>query len=216
MKKRNPAAVFFLSIITFGIYDLYWLVSTKNVMNQRVKDRVPTIAMLFLPWIVVAAGYILMFASGGSSTHTSSTSFYGDTTTTASSNPSNPGLLLVAIGLILVGFLLTFILNAIWFFRYSKAVNEYTNGKMSTAVTFLILYLVHLIGVALIQDTFNDMIDGGATPGNMAMAGGQPASMGQGFTPAAPTQPEPQTNPQPPMPAQPDQQPPTDPTQQPQ
>jgi hypothetical protein len=39
---------------------------------------------------------------------------------------------------------------------------------MGTAVTFLILWIIHLIGVALIQDTFNDMaednVGGGNTP----------------------------------------------------
>ncbi|HXE09989.1 MAG TPA: hypothetical protein VN554_01025, partial [Verrucomicrobiae bacterium] len=73
-----------------------------------------------------------------------------------------------ALGLIIVGSIAAFGLSLFWFFRFSKAVNEYTHGKMSTAVSFLILWLIHLIGVALIQDTFNDMQDG--------IVAGQPAA----------------------------------------
>jgi hypothetical protein len=68
--------------------------------------------------------------------------------------------------LIGLGFFLSFFISAYWFFKFSKAVNEYTQEKMGTAVTFLILWLIHLIGVALIQDTFNDMgeVSGGYNP----------------------------------------------------
>jgi uncharacterized membrane protein YjgN (DUF898 family) len=39
MKKRNPLVVFLLSVITLGIYDIYWLVSTKKVLNAKTSHK---------------------------------------------------------------------------------------------------------------------------------------------------------------------------------
>jgi hypothetical protein len=68
-----------------------------------------------------------------------------------------------------------------WFWKFSKAVGQYTNGKMGTGVTFLLLWLLHLIGVALVQDEFNDMIDAGQQGGMgmPQMAGPAPAGWPQ-------------------------------------
>ncbi|HVV66651.1 MAG TPA: DUF4234 domain-containing protein [Candidatus Saccharimonadales bacterium] len=298
MKKRNPIAVVLLSIITFGIYDLYWLVDTKRVLNQKTKHHTPTIWLLIIPYVLVIAGYILLFTSTGMTTSTTTSTqpvFTGDssssstssssssggeqvntpgsrrppqylhickaagnieyvsqgtpkclegdtyqsdydpsvsgtlysspcvttsgakryvyistdeacptgtkllfynrldstnqTTTTTYSNDTtqtstdnvygtstsdnntqltHPAMFFIAMGLIFVGFITTFAASAFWFFRFSEAINEYTNGKMSTAVSFLILWLIHLIGVALIQDTFNNMEESPAATQPMA------------------------------------------------
>lgn len=50
MKKRNPAAVFFLPFITFGIYSLVWEVKTKNEMN-RLGAQIPTAWLLIVPFV---------------------------------------------------------------------------------------------------------------------------------------------------------------------
>lgn len=158
MKHRSPIAVFFLSIITFGIYDLYWLVKTKSVLNQKTKYHTPTIWLLVLPVVVLVAAYIglIAFAShSGSSTTT--TNIYGTTTTSSTSTLKHPVEFFVSLGAIVVGWIAYLLISVFWLFRFSKAINQYTKGKMSTAVTFLILWVIHLIGVALVQDTFNDM-----------------------------------------------------------
>ena len=62
---------------------------------------------------------------------------------------------------------LALIISFYWFFKYSKAVNEYTNGKSSTGLIFILLWVLHLIGVAIVQDAYNDILDAGgpnATP----------------------------------------------------
>lgn len=41
MNKRSPLAVFFLPIITFGIYGLVWYVQTKEEMNRK-GAQIPT------------------------------------------------------------------------------------------------------------------------------------------------------------------------------
>jgi cytoskeletal protein RodZ len=48
-----------------------------------------------------------------------------------------------------------------WFLKFSKAVNHYTNGELNTAVTFLLLWMLRFIGLAIIQDKFNDMLAAG-------------------------------------------------------
>jgi hypothetical protein len=48
MKQRKPAAVFFFSLITFGIYALVWHVKTKNELN-RLGASIPTAWLLIIP-----------------------------------------------------------------------------------------------------------------------------------------------------------------------
>lgn len=48
MKHRSPAAVFLLSLITFGIYALVWEVKTKNELNRQGAD-IPTAWLLIVP-----------------------------------------------------------------------------------------------------------------------------------------------------------------------
>ncbi|HTB48633.1 MAG TPA: DUF4234 domain-containing protein [Verrucomicrobiae bacterium] len=48
MKHRNPAAVFFLPIITLGIYSIVWHVKTKNEMN-KLGANIPTAWLLIVP-----------------------------------------------------------------------------------------------------------------------------------------------------------------------
>ena len=86
----------------------------------------------------------------------------------------NLGLWLAGMAIIFIGYIAGLVTSIIWFFQFSKAVNAYTQGKMSTAVTFLVLWLIHLIGVALIQDAFNDVEDAAAMGYGAGIGVGQP------------------------------------------
>lgn len=48
MKHRNPFAVFFLALITLGIYSIYWEVKTKGEMVKRGAD-IPTAWLIIIP-----------------------------------------------------------------------------------------------------------------------------------------------------------------------
>ena len=48
MKKRNVALVVVFSILTFGIYNIVWLISTKNELN-KLGAKIPTGILLFIP-----------------------------------------------------------------------------------------------------------------------------------------------------------------------
>ncbi|MFW6046222.1 MAG: DUF4234 domain-containing protein [Candidatus Woesearchaeota archaeon] len=48
VKNRNILLVYIYSIITFGIYGIYWFVSTKNEMN-KLGAKIPTAWLLIVP-----------------------------------------------------------------------------------------------------------------------------------------------------------------------
>ncbi|HVV66866.1 MAG TPA: DUF4234 domain-containing protein [Candidatus Saccharimonadales bacterium] len=52
MKNRNPLAVFFLPIITLGIYGIVWFVKTKNEMNAKGAN-IPTAWLIIVPFVSI-------------------------------------------------------------------------------------------------------------------------------------------------------------------
>lgn len=48
IKRRNPALVIIFTIITFGIYGIYWFVKTKNEINS-LGANIPTAWLLIIP-----------------------------------------------------------------------------------------------------------------------------------------------------------------------
>ena len=48
MEHRSPVMVFFVSLITFGIYGLVWYVKTKNEMNAK-GAQIPTAWLIIIP-----------------------------------------------------------------------------------------------------------------------------------------------------------------------
>lgn len=48
IQKRNVVAVYLLTIITFGIYGIYWEVKTKEEINSLGAD-IPTAWLLIIP-----------------------------------------------------------------------------------------------------------------------------------------------------------------------
>ncbi len=49
MKKRNPLAVILLTMLTLGIYGIYWLVKTKTEMN-KLGANIPTAILIIIPF----------------------------------------------------------------------------------------------------------------------------------------------------------------------
>ncbi len=96
MQKRNLIAVLLLPLITFGIYSLYWAVTTKGEMN-KLGEEVPT------AWI----------------------------------------------------WLIPFVGQLWWFWKYSEAVEHVTHEKLTGIVSFLLVFFLGTVGFAIIQDAFN-------------------------------------------------------------
>jgi len=49
------------------------------------------------------------------------------------------------------------IVNIYWVWKYSEGVELVTNKDMSTAVAFILLFLLGIIGMAIIQSKFNSI-----------------------------------------------------------
>lgn len=58
---RNPVAVFFFSIITFGIYAIVWFIMTKDEMN-REGAGIPTAWYLIVPLLNVY--WVILYCRG--------------------------------------------------------------------------------------------------------------------------------------------------------
>jgi len=52
--------------------------------------------------------------------------------------------------------------NIWWMWKYSEGVGEVTDDKLSAVLAFILLWLLGLIGMAIIQDAFNK-VEGGAS-----------------------------------------------------
>lgn len=61
MKNRSPIVVFLLLMVTFGIYGIYWSVSTKNELNNKGAG-IPTAWLLIVP--VVNFYWMWKYAEG--------------------------------------------------------------------------------------------------------------------------------------------------------
>ena len=95
MQHRDPIMVILLSVITFGIYYLVWLVTTKNQMNTK-GAQIPTAWILIIPLV-----------------------------------------------------------NIWWYWRFCEGVELVTNKGMQTVIAFLLLWLLGIIGIAIIQNELN-------------------------------------------------------------
>ena len=97
MVKRNPIAVFFLCLITFGIYAIFWYYWTKHEMVAKGAD-IPTMWLLLIP-----------------------------------------------------------IVNIWWMWKYCQGVEKVTKGHMSGVVAFILIWLLNVIGIAILQNEFNQV-----------------------------------------------------------
>jgi membrane protease YdiL (CAAX protease family) len=140
MKHRNIVTVIILSLITLGIYDLYWLASTKKELNARTRVHVPTLWLLFSPILLFLPMIIILLATRGI-------------------DQSVTTIISIVLGIVVV--IGVTVVPVYWFLKYSKAVSEYTNGTIETAIAFLLLWLLRFVGIAVIQDKFNNMVAAG-------------------------------------------------------
>ena len=61
IKKRNIVKVYLLSIITLGIYYIYWLYKTKNELNE-LGAQIPTFWLAIIP--IVSLYWLYKYAEG--------------------------------------------------------------------------------------------------------------------------------------------------------
>ena len=139
MKYRNPLVVLLLSLVTFGIYDIYWLVKTKKDLNNKTKLHIPTIWLLFGPPVAIA-----VFSVGG--TLIRLTIYHSNT------------LVLLVTALDILALTVIVPISFYWYLKFSQSVNEYTDGKLNTGLTFILLWILHMIGIAVVQEGINELL----------------------------------------------------------
>lgn len=98
-----------LSLITFGIYAIVWMVKTKNEMNNQGAN-IPTAWLMIVP-----------------------------------------------------------VVSIYWMWKYSAGVEHVTRGKQSQVIAFILMFVLGVIGMAIIQDAFNKVADQGQLPNARAM-----------------------------------------------
>jgi len=109
MQRRSVAMVFVLTLITFGIYGLIWMVKTKNEMNAQGAN-IPTAWLIIVP-----------------------------------------------------------VVQYWWMWKYAGGVEHVTRGKTSQVIAFILIFILGMIGMAILQDAFNKVADQGQLPNARAM-----------------------------------------------
>ncbi|HEV2412575.1 MAG TPA: DUF4234 domain-containing protein [Candidatus Saccharimonadales bacterium] len=159
MKHRNPIAVLIFSIITLGIYDLFWLAKTKKVLNRETRVHTPTLFLLFIPYIVIAIAIIVAIViavhSGLHPQPNITCNNLQPGQVCSATTSSNPGASIAIFIILILGSLLIIPVTFWWFYKYSEAVNEYTRGEVTTVLCFILLWLLRFVGMAILQDKFN-------------------------------------------------------------
>lgn len=96
--------------------------------------------------------------------------------------------------------------NIWWLWKYSEGVEKVTNGKMTGIIAFILLFILDIIGVAIVQNEFNKLGETPATEAaNPAGAGAPQQVAAQSTETATPAE---ETNQEPPQQQPPAQQPP--------
>lgn len=137
MKKRSVGKVLLLTIVTLGIYRLYWFIKTRSEMMAIADVDIPTPWIFAIPFFGYFFGIVLLITS-------------------SNSTGANVFAMLLFYAMIFASFLVA----ALWLWKYSKAVEVITNEKLSFALSLLILLVVpDGIDILIMQDYFNKVAD---------------------------------------------------------
>jgi uncharacterized membrane protein YjgN (DUF898 family) len=163
MKKRVIWKMLLLTIVTLGIYRLYWFVKTRReMMTKDSSIKILTPWLLVLPVVMIIGTLIYFVASSISSAaslpsycHTVSGS-YQTTQTLPAECTLHPSVLPFV--LFYIAIFVFWPIMAVWLWGYSKGVEKITHEKTSFAMAMIVLLLVpDGIDILIIQDGFNKL-----------------------------------------------------------
>ncbi|HUD06573.1 MAG TPA: DUF4234 domain-containing protein [Candidatus Saccharimonadales bacterium] len=153
MKKRKPLVVVALSLITLSIYYLYWLADTRKELNEKTMIKVPSMWLILVSFLGPALfAYAIVLAN---------LHVYSSTSASTTTNPFS-SLVLILIYLVIV--LLAIPPAFYWYYKFSKAVDAYTNKEVNIILCFILMWILSFIGAAILQDKFNDISGGRPSP----------------------------------------------------
>ncbi|MET1032962.1 MAG: DUF4234 domain-containing protein [Candidatus Saccharimonadales bacterium] len=177
MEKRGVFAVFALSLITLGIYSLYWTYKTREGLIARVEDKksIPAFILLLAPVIVILALIPLFLLNLALNADTSS----------MGQNIFSSIIMIIgmtaAFGSIVIGFW--------WYYRFFEVLSKVTKGS-GLGLLYALWIMAYIIGlpiwILVAQGDINKLLEN--DPGHHA--GGQPSGPADPpyptVTPAAP------------------------------
>lgn len=149
MKQRNVALVILYSLLTFGIYILFWLNSTRKELIARGATHIPGIWMLVVP-VIFVIGALIVFLT---------TAIRG-----FNSPELNTMIWFTSIGLYMFFVIVWITVWIYWIYKYSQAVDYVTKGQTAFTLSFWLGTALLILGYfpvwpGIIQDGFNKLAD---------------------------------------------------------
>jgi uncharacterized membrane-anchored protein len=136
VKYRHPVLVIIFWIITFGIYGIYWLVSTASEL-KRIKAKDAPEPMWILWMIVLALAGIALLIGG-----IMSLLFF-----------LILGILLIILAF--VSFIAGFVISIIFYWKHSVAVDYISKGEYNYILLFIFWIIFSPVSVILSQLALN-------------------------------------------------------------
>lgn len=133
MKNRNLIFVTVMSLVTLGIYDLYWAFSTRNELVKK-GHKVPSPMIFLYPIIAALLSVLILVVLYDSPNGQDAMGVLGT----------------VLVILMLVSALAFIPIGIYWLWRYSQAVGKVTKGKLSAEVSMVIALVTGVVGFAFI------------------------------------------------------------------
>jgi uncharacterized membrane protein len=136
MRYRNIVFVIVMSIVTFGIYDIYWVFSTRNELVKK-HCNVPSPWLIFAPILGLIGVAFLQIA-----VHL-----------LAVDNPDASirviaNVISVFVGIVSVIGIIP--LAIYWTWKYSQAVEKVTNKGLTAGFTFAMAMLLTVLGAGVL------------------------------------------------------------------
>ena len=172
MKKRNIWLVMLLTLVTLGLYELYWFYQTRQEMISK-GGRIPSVWQLALAYLAIPIVLLPVL-------------FFPNVSTG------------VYLTLALLGVITILAIYLRWLSQYCRAVQQITAGEVSYGFCFWLALVLFVFGAyfvwpGVIQHHFNKLDSDGDRP--HGLADHQPAMTPEAITDQA----QPPQPPQPPV-----------------
>jgi glucan phosphoethanolaminetransferase (alkaline phosphatase superfamily) len=123
VKKMPVWKLTVLTIVTLGIYQYFWLASRRKELIDKTKLQIPHIAWLIVPAVVGLLVVMSFFVAA-------------ITTSMFTQDSKEFNLLLVTVMAVLLVIIAAFTISCWWFWKFGKAVEQVTKGKVTANWSF--------------------------------------------------------------------------------
>ena len=142
MKRRHLGKIFLLTIVTLGIYNIYWFVMTRREMLSQGAPHIPSVWILFAP-LLALGGMILLSVIEQA----------------VNSDGRNDLGFIILFGIV-VAAIAMLIVTPVWIWHYGKAVEALTGGETTRQYVFWIWILLTVVSTSpvwllIMQHEFN-------------------------------------------------------------